>query len=281
LLDLDRSRVNLHQRSARSRTASTSDAKDQMADISAADTKLVQYLNEAYGLEKRLETALEAHIAMTTHAAYKKRLKEHLAETKRHGREVKKRIKQLGGEATTIEAPGPAQVTDAAQAVLSGAHKAAALAQGPLHALRGTGQEEKHLKNAKTEYASESEEIATYSAIETLAEALGDGDTKKLAHAIRREEERMRSYLEKEIPRFTKAVAIAEIPASQRRKPVRAKKAKAAGGRAKAPSSSAARATAAKAKTKPRAKAKSRAATKPRATAKARTAVKAKAGRAR
>jgi ferritin-like metal-binding protein YciE len=204
-----------------------------MADISAADTKLVQYLNEAYGLEKRLETALEAHIAMTTHAEYKKRLKEHLSETKRHGREVKKRIKQLGGEATTVDAPGPAQVSDAAQAVLSGAQKAAALAQGPLHALRGTGQEEKHLKNAKTEYASESEEIATYSSIEALAEALGDGETKKLVRAIRREEERMRSYLEKLIPRFTKAVAVAEVPASQRRRPA-AKKAKPATKRAKA-----------------------------------------------
>jgi ferritin-like metal-binding protein YciE len=204
-----------------------------MADISAADTKLVQYLNEAYGLEKRLETALEAHIAMTTHAAYKKRLKEHLSETKRHGREVKKRIKQLGGEATTVDAPGPAQVSDAAQAVLSGAQKAAALAQGPLHALRGTGQEEKHLKNAKTEYASESEEIATYSSIEALAETLGDGETKKLVRAILREEERMRSYLEKQIPRFTKAVAAAEVPASQRRRPA-AKKAKPSTRRTKA-----------------------------------------------
>jgi ferritin-like metal-binding protein YciE len=253
-----------------------------MADISAADTKLVQYLNEAYGLEKRLETALEAHIAMTTHAAYKKRLKEHLSETKRHGREVKKRIKQLGGEASTVDAPGPAQVTDAAQAVLSGAHKAAALVQGPLHALRGTGQEEKHLKNAKTEYASESEEIATYAAIETLAEALGDGDTKRLAHAIRREEERMRSYLEKEIPRFTKAVAIAEIPASQRRKPARAKKAKASASsvrpaKAKVSAPRPAKATGAKA----RAKVKSRAATKARTAAKARATGKAKAGRAR
>jgi ferritin-like metal-binding protein YciE len=214
---------------------STSDAKDQMADITAADSKLIQYLNEAYGLEKRLETALEAHIAMTLDASYKKRLKEHLSETKRHGREVKKRIKQLGGEAATIEAPGPAQVSDAAQAVLSGAQKAAALAQGPLHALRGTGQEEKHLKNVKTEYASESEEIATYSAIETLAEALGDGDTKKLARAIRREEERMRSYLEKLIPRFTKAVVSAEIPASQRRRATTAKKTKPSAKRTKAP----------------------------------------------
>ncbi len=68
-----------------------------MAEQTAGDKKLVQYLNEAYGLEKRLETALEAHIAMTTRAPYKKRLKEHLSETKRHGREVGKRIKQLGG----------------------------------------------------------------------------------------------------------------------------------------------------------------------------------------
>jgi ferritin-like metal-binding protein YciE len=196
-----------------------------MPEKTVAQEKLVQYLNEAYGLEQRLETALQAHVAMTTHAAYKKRLKEHLSETKRHGRDVKKRIKQLGGVAATVDAPGPSQVGEAAQAVLSGAQKAAALAQGPLHALRGTGQEEKHLKNAKTEYASESEEIATYSSIEALAQALGDRDTHQLARVIRREEERMRSYLEKEIPRFTKAVAQAEIPASLRARTGRTKKA--------------------------------------------------------
>ncbi len=110
----------------------------------------------------------------------------------------KKRVKELGGVPATIDAPGPATVADAAQAVLSGAQKAAAFAQGSLHALRGTGEEERQLKNAKTEYASESEEIATYSVIEALAEALGDKDTQRLARGIRREEERMRSYLEKQ-----------------------------------------------------------------------------------
>lgn len=195
-----------------------------MTKTSTADMKLVQYLNEAYGLEKRLETALEAHIAVAAQTGYKKRLREHLSETKRHGLDVKKRIKQLGGEAATVDAPGPTQVSDVAQAALSGAQKAVALAQGPLHALRGTGAEEKQLKNAKTEYASESEEIATYAAIETLSEALGDIQTLRLARAIRREEERMRSYLEKEIPRLTKAMAKAEIPASERRKPARRKR---------------------------------------------------------
>lgn len=187
-----------------------------MAELSAGSTKLVQYLNEAYALEKRLETALQAHIAMTTKTSYKKRLKEHLSETKRHGREVKQRIKALGGTAETVSAPGPEPIAEAAQTVLSGVQKAVAFAQGPLHALRGTGEQEKQLKNAKTEYISESEEIATYTAIETLAETLDDRDTQRLARAIRREEERMRAFLEKEIPRLTKAAAKEEIPASER-----------------------------------------------------------------
>ncbi len=243
-----------------------------MADLTAANEKLVQYLNEAYGTEQRLETALEAHIAMTSDAAYRKRLKEHLSETKRHAREVKKRIKQLGGEATTIDPPGPAAIADAAQAVLGGAQKAVALAQGPLHAIRGTGQEEKHLKNAKTEYASESEEIATYSAVETLAAALGDRPTQKLAREILREEQRMRSYLEKQIPRFTKAVVKAEIPASQRAATAGSRK---TATRAKAKAATRAKAT--KAATRAKAKTASRVKRSPARTA----AAKAKAGRAR
>lgn len=195
-----------------------------MADLTAAETKLVQYLNEVYGVEKRLETALEAHISMTAKDSYRKRLREHLTETKRHAREVEKRIKRLGGSAETVDAPGPSVVGDAAQAVLGGAQKAVALAQGPLHAIRGTSEPEKMLKNAKTEYASESEEIAAYTAIEKLAELLGDKETQRLAREIRREEERMHSFLEKEIPRLTSDVAKAEIPASQRRKAGRAKR---------------------------------------------------------
>ena len=49
-----------------------------MAEINTRDTKLIQYLNEAYGKEMELETSLQAHIAMTTKAPYKKRLQDHL-----------------------------------------------------------------------------------------------------------------------------------------------------------------------------------------------------------
>src|SRR4051794_26751806 len=69
-----------------------------MPEQTTRDMKIVQYLNEAYGKEKELETALEAHISMTTKPAYKKRLRDHLKETKGHARTVERRIKQLGGE---------------------------------------------------------------------------------------------------------------------------------------------------------------------------------------
>src|SRR5450432_3177156 len=98
-----------------------------MAELNERDAKLVQYLGEAYGKERELETALEAHIAMTTKAPYKKRLKQHLKETKSHAKQVERRIKQLGGGTQTVQS-------------VAGAVKAAA--KGPLHAVRGSGEQE-------------------------------------------------------------------------------------------------------------------------------------------
>ncbi len=192
-----------------------------VADLQAKDLKLIQYLNEAYAKESQLETALQAHIAMTTRDAYQKRLKQHLKETKAHTRDVKRRIKQLGGKAEEVDVPGPEAVTEAVTGALDLARKGLAAMQGPVHALRGTGEQEKLLKNAKTEFQDEAEEIATYISIEELATAVGDKETAQLARRIRREEERMRDYLAKLIPQLTKAVAQEEIPAAERRKPRR------------------------------------------------------------
>jgi len=176
-----------------------------MADMNERDAKLVQYLNEAYGKEKELETSLEAHIAMTTRAPYKKRLRQHLTETRGHARDVERRIKKLGGSPGTLTATGA-----------SAASKAVAAAKGPLHMVRGTGEEEKLLKNAKTEYSEEAHEIAQYTAIETFAESVGDRETAKLARSIRRDEERMANYLQRLIPQLSRAVVRSEIPSDQR-----------------------------------------------------------------
>ena len=178
-------------------------------ELTARDLKLVQYLTEAYGKEKQLETALQAHIGMTTRPPYKKRLQKHLTETKSHARQVERRIKQLG-------APVPDVAIDASNAISSVFGKAFAVAQGPLHALRGTGEDEKLLKNAKDEFVEEAAEIAAYTTIETLAEAVGDKETAKLARSIRRDEERMASFLQRQIPTLTKAVVRESIPANER-----------------------------------------------------------------
>ncbi len=177
-----------------------------MTDSPAGGRKLVQYLSEAYAKEKELETALEAHIAMTTRPPYKKRLRSHLTETKAHARKLESRIKKISGE-------GP-QLLDKLAGQAAG--KVKALAKGPAHALRGVGEAEKMLKNAKTEYWNEHEEIATYTALETLAEQLGDKETAKLAREIKRDEERMAKFLEGQIPVLTKAVVQEEVPSSER-----------------------------------------------------------------
>jgi ferritin-like metal-binding protein YciE len=193
-----------------------------MAETTARDSKLIQYLHEAHGKEKELETSLQAHISMTMRRPYKKRLQQHLRETKEHARQVERRVKKLGGASLlqTATARG-------AEAVSRGT----ALAKGPLHAVRGTGEEEIQLKNAITEHSEEGEEIARYTAIEALADAVGDKETARMARGIRREEERMAAFLARQIPQLSKAVARAEIPASERRSANRRRSTRGSGGR--------------------------------------------------
>jgi ferritin-like metal-binding protein YciE len=173
-----------------------------MPDPNERDAKLIQYLSEAFGKERELETALQVDIAITTEPTYKKRLQQHLKETKAHAKALDKRIKKLGGGGQTV-------------ASLVG--KATAVAKGPLHAVRGDGQQERMLKNAKTQFTSEQEEISTYLALEVFAKKVGDPETSKLARDIRREEERMAKFLEDQIRQLAGATALEEVPAAQRR----------------------------------------------------------------
>jgi ferritin-like metal-binding protein YciE len=173
-----------------------------MADPNQRDAKLIQYLSEAYGKERELETALQVDIAITTKPQYKKRLQQHLKETKAHAKAVDKRIRKLGGGKNVVQSL-VGQVT--------------AAAKGPLHVVRGDGQQEKMLKNAKTQFTSEQEEISTYLALETFAKKVGDTETANLARDIRRDEERMAKFLEGQIKQLASATALDEVPASLRR----------------------------------------------------------------
>ena len=186
-----------------------------MAATPTRDARLVQLLNEAYTKEKQLEVALSAHVQMTTRDDYAKRLKDHLRETKSHASQVSKRIKQLGGTPETVSVPGPEGLTKAAEAVSGALAKAKAAAQGPLHAVRGSGEQERMLQNARTEYQEEAWEIATYTVIDALAAAAGDKPTAKLARDILRQEERMQQFLGALLPELSANVVHDEIPVAE------------------------------------------------------------------
>ncbi len=66
-------------------------------ELNQRDTKLVTWLSEAHAKEAELEADLTAHIALTEKASYKKRLQQHLKQTREHKRATAKRIRELGG----------------------------------------------------------------------------------------------------------------------------------------------------------------------------------------
>ena len=196
-----------------------------MADLTSRDAVLVKYLNEAYGKEKQLEIALQAQIGRTLNMPIKKRLREHLKETKAHARGLSARIKARGGKADAGNVPGPDAVGEAVTAVTSLANQAAAAAKGPVQILRGTGVADNELRNIRDAFWNEAEEIAHYTVIEAIADKLGDKETAKLAKGIRREEERMQAFLGRQLVTLSGAVIREAVPARER-KPAGAKPAR-------------------------------------------------------
>ena len=180
--------------------------------LNERDTKLVRWLGEAHAKEAELEADLTAHIALTQKQSYKKRLQQHLKETRDHRRRVAARIKQLGGPT------GQGLLGTTGSAVGEVAGKTVAAVKGQVGAARAlvTDQAETHLRNAEDELREEQVEIALYSRIEAFATEVGDRDTAQLARAIRRDDERMAKYLQTELGRLVKDVIRAEIPRDQR-----------------------------------------------------------------
>ena len=170
--------------------------------------------HEAYTKDAQLETALEADIPVTTRDDYASDSRR-TSRKRSRTRPVSKRIKQLGGNPETVTMPGPEGLGKAAESVSDFVGKAKAAAQGPLHTVRGGGEQEKMLRNARTQYQNEAYEIATYTVIESLATAVGDKATAKVARDILRQEERMQEFLGALLPELSVDVAHDEIPVSE------------------------------------------------------------------
>ena len=165
--------------------------------------KVVQYLNEAHATEQALIRVLQAQIAMTPRGGYRSALEKHLDQTRDHARRVAQRLDALGEGSNPLMA-----VVGVAESVVG---QVLAFGKTPFDLLRGSGGEEKVLKNAKDAAATEALEIATYTAVERLARAVGDDETARLAASIRADEEQMLQRVLREIPKLTEAVMRADI----------------------------------------------------------------------
>jgi len=171
--------------------------------MTASQKKIIQYLGEAQASEHGLARVLQSQIAMTPRGAYRTALESHLNQTRDHAARIDERLRELG--------QGGNPVTAVVGVVGKGVGQVLALGKTPFDLLRGSGGEEKVLKNAKDAYASEALEIATYTAIERLARAVGDEKTAKLAAAILVDEQKMLDRVLREIPKLTDAVVRAEV----------------------------------------------------------------------
>jgi ferritin-like metal-binding protein YciE len=171
--------------------------------MSQSEQKVVQYLNEAHASELGLVQVLQAQIAITPHGRYRDALENHLGETRDHARRIDARVADLG--------PGGNPFQTAMGWAEDALAQTFALAKMPFDLARGSGGEEKVLKNAKDACAAEALEIATYTAIEHLAHAVGDETTAKLAASIRSDEEKMLERVMREIPKLTEAVVRADV----------------------------------------------------------------------
>ena len=171
--------------------------------MSTSDQKVMQYLNEAHAMEHALARVLQSQVAMTPRGSYREGLERHLDETRDHAERVGARLQELG--------EGGGLLTGAVGVVETVIGQALALGKAPFDLLRGSGGEEKVLKNAKDACATEALEIATYTALERLAASVGDDTTARLAASIRADEERMLARVLREIPKLTEAVVGADV----------------------------------------------------------------------
>jgi ferritin-like metal-binding protein YciE len=150
-----------------------------------------------------LVRVLQSQIAMTPRGSYRTALETHLGETRDHAQRVAARADALGRRSDPLTA-----IVDLAETAVA---QTLALGKTPFDLLRGSGGEEKVLKNAKDACATEALEIATYTAIEQLARSVGDQETEKLAASIRADEEKMLERIMRELPKLTAAVVGADV----------------------------------------------------------------------
>jgi len=146
----------------------------------------LQWLNDAYSMELGLVPILENHAKdLESHSIDSARLRQHVAETKRHADLLKECIIRAGGEVSGLKA-ALGKTIGAAQSVSTGMFS------------------DELIKNILADFATEHMEIAAYTSLIAAAELRNDTQTADACRLIRDEEISMAQHLKSQIPTITK-----------------------------------------------------------------------------
>ena len=146
---------------------------------------VIKWLNDAYAMENALIQTLENHANHAEgHPQVQSRIQEHIETTRRHADRVQECIERLGGDTSTLKS-------------------ATAKISGTLQGMSTGAAEDTLVKNALADYASEQFEVASYRALITAAEELGDQETVRACQENLREDEEMARWLEQQLPTVT------------------------------------------------------------------------------
>lgn len=149
---------------------------------------LIDWLNDAYGMENALIQILEHQIKdASSYPQVKAKLEQHLEQTRRHAELVKNCVEMHGGSTSTMKA-GMAKLFGQMQAVSTGAAK------------------DEMVKNALADYAAENFEVASYTALVRAAQDLGDQHTASVCQQILQEDQEMATWLHNNLPRLVQEV---------------------------------------------------------------------------
>lgn len=171
--------------------------------MDTASNKLIQYLTEAHALEQGVTRDLQAQILVTPSGRYRSALESHHDQTQEQARRLRERLDELGAGRSLLKTGLGLAQNVAGQALTVG--------RTPLSLVRGGSAEEKVLKNAKDSCAAEALEIATYEALERLAQRLDDKKTARLAAQLRDQEQKMLDTVRELLPVLTDAVVDSEV----------------------------------------------------------------------
>jgi ferritin-like metal-binding protein YciE len=148
---------------------------------------LLAWLRDAHAMEQQAETLLTSQISRLKHYPdLRRKLEEHLQETRRQSELISDCIKQNGGDTSALK---------------DTVGKMVAFGQG----LSGLFVDDEVIKGTLASYTFEQMEIASYTILIAAAEACGDNTTAAICSRILKEEQAMAKWLADQTPNLVRA----------------------------------------------------------------------------